>query len=87
MRLAFTASLCLSVFMFNVGPAVAQSSNSPSSLPAADAAARHAKRTACLKEIKERKMVGAEKTAYLQSCIDAQPQAISANRVPFAPRP
>lgn len=86
MRLAFTASLCLSVFI-TVGPAAAQSFNSPSSLPAADAAAKHAKRTACLKEIKDRRLVGAEKSAYLQSCINAPPQAISANRVPLPPRP
>ena len=87
MRLAFTASLCLSVFVSGALPAVAQTSISPSSMPAADAAANHAKRTACLQETKARKLVGAEKTAYLKSCIDAPPQAISANRIPLPERP
>lgn len=88
MRLAFTASLCLSVLMFGALPAVAQISVSPSSISAAaDAAAKHAKRRACLKESKAGKLVGAEKTAYLKSCIDAPPQAISANRVPLRERP
>jgi hypothetical protein len=36
-----------------------------------DAAAKHAKRTACLKDAKTKKLVGAEKTSYLKSCIAA----------------
>ncbi|MDP9090054.1 MAG: hypothetical protein M3O26_15085 [Pseudomonadota bacterium] len=87
MRLAFMASLWLSVFVFGALPALAQTSISPASMAAADAAARHTKRTACLKESKARKLVGAEKTAYLKSCIDAPPQAVSANRVPLPERP
>jgi hypothetical protein len=88
MPLAFTASLCLSFFLFVALPAVAQTSVSPAGVPAAaDAAAKHAKRTACLKETKARKLVGAEKTAFLKSCIDAPPQPISANRVPPPDRP
>ena len=34
-----------------------------------DAAAKHARRTACLKEAKTRKLVGAEKNAYVKNCI------------------
>jgi hypothetical protein len=46
----------------------------PASPPAAtpppgDAAAKHAKRTACLKDAKAKKLVGAEKTAFLRDCI------------------
>ena len=44
----------------------------PVSPPAAtpgDAAAKHAKRTACLKDAKAKKLVGAEKTAFLRNCI------------------
>ena len=37
--------------------------------PAGDAAAKHAKRTACLKDAKAKKLVGAEKTAFLRNCI------------------
>jgi hypothetical protein len=36
-----------------------------------DAATRHAKRAACLKEAKAKKLVGAEKTSFLKSCIAA----------------
>jgi len=45
----------------------------PPMTPAADgdAAARHAKRTACLKEAKTRKLVGAQKTAFVKSCVAA----------------
>jgi psiF repeat len=34
-----------------------------------DAAAKHAKRTSCLKDAKTKKLVGAEKTSFLKSCI------------------
>ena len=44
-------------------PAAASASN--------DAAAKHAKRTACLKSAKTKKLVGADKTAFLKSCIAA----------------
>jgi hypothetical protein len=39
--------------------------------PGSDAAAKHTKRTACLKDAKSKKLVGADKTAYLKNCIDA----------------
>jgi hypothetical protein len=39
--------------------------------PLGDAAAKHAKRTACLKDAKTKKLVGAEKTSFLKSCIAA----------------
>lgn len=34
-----------------------------------DAAAKHAKRTGCLKEARAKKLVGAARTAYVKSCI------------------
>lgn len=37
----------------------------------ADAAARHAKRTACLKQAKTKKLVGAAKTAFIKNCVAA----------------
>jgi hypothetical protein len=40
-----------------------------------DAAAKHAKRTACLKDAKTKKLVGAEKTSFLKGCIAAPSQA------------
>jgi hypothetical protein len=44
----------------------------PSSPPSGDAAAKHAKRTACLKDAKTKKLVGADKTAFLKNCMAAQ---------------
>ena len=53
----------------------------PSPVPVAgDAAAKHLKRTACLKEAKTKKLIGAEKTAFLKSCIEAPQEPISASR-------
>ncbi len=39
------------------------------SAPDNDAAAKHAKRTACLKEAKAKKIVGAQKTAFIKECM------------------
>jgi surface antigen len=64
------------------------STTAPASTAAAgDAAAKHAQRTACLKEAKTRKLLGAEKTAFLKDCIAAPPEAISANRISPPDRP
>lgn len=53
----------------------------PSPAPVAgDAAARHVKRTACLKEARTKKLIGAEKTAFLKNCIEAPQEPISASR-------
>ena len=36
-----------------------------------EAAARHAKRTACINQARAKKLVGAQKTAYIKACIGA----------------
>ena len=42
----------------------------PASSPApSDAAAKHVHRTACLREARKKKLLGAEKSAFLKSCI------------------
>lgn len=46
-------------------PVPAASSSSADS----EAAARHAKRTACIHEARAKKLVGARKTAYIKGCI------------------
>ena len=94
MRLAFAASaLCLSALGLSLltqaaepvtpqaGAATATpAATAPSPAPvASDAAAKHVKRTACLKEAKTKKLIGADKTAFLKSCIEAQ-EPISASR-------
>jgi hypothetical protein len=38
-----------------------------------EAAARHAKRTACIKEARAKKLVGAQKTAYIKECSASPP--------------
>jgi hypothetical protein len=94
MRLAFAVSaLCLTILVFAGRPAASETpspSTDPVSAAAAangDAAAKHAKRTACLQETKARKLVGADKTAFLKDCIDAPPDAISASRIAPPNRP
>jgi hypothetical protein len=36
-----------------------------------DAPARHARRTACLKDAKSKKLLGAQRTAYVKGCMGA----------------
>jgi hypothetical protein len=38
---------------------------------AGDAAARHAKRTGCIKEAKAKKLVGADKSSFIKDCVAA----------------
>ena len=46
-------------------------SGTPAAAPPSEAAAKHAKRTACLKDAKAKKLLGADKSAFLKSCIAA----------------
>ena len=43
----------------------------PAATPPSDAAAKHAKRTACLKNARAKKLVGADKTSFHKTCIAA----------------
>jgi hypothetical protein len=75
MRIALTvAACCLVLLLWAMQPAASQAPAPPPADTsgagnASDAAEKHAKRTACLKEAKSKKLVGAEKTAYLKDCI------------------
>jgi hypothetical protein len=95
MRVAFAASaLCLSALGLSLltqaaqpvtpqaaATAAAPADAAPNPAPVAgDAAAKHLKRTACLKEARTKKLLGAEKTAFLKSCIEAPQEPISASR-------
>ncbi len=51
--------------------AATAASGTPAAAPPSDAAARHAKRTACLKDAKAKKLLGADKTSFLKTCIAA----------------
>jgi hypothetical protein len=101
MRLAFAASaLCLSALGLSLLTQAAEpvtpqaaaatatpAATAPSPAPiASDAAAKHVKRTACLKEAKTKRLIGADKTAFLKSCIEAQ-EPISASRQAPPDRP
>jgi hypothetical protein len=93
MRLALSASaICLSFWVLHARAATPQPPAPAATAPTAaqvanEAAARHAKRTICLKEARKHKLIGAEKTGFIKSCIDAPPQAISANRISPPDRP
>jgi hypothetical protein len=52
-------------------PSAASATSAATTPAAGDAAAKHAKRTACLQEAKTKKLVGTEKTAFLRDCIAA----------------
>jgi hypothetical protein len=87
MRLAFAASaLCFSALGLSLltqadQPLTPPAAAAPSAAPVAgDAAAKHVKRTACLKEAKTKKLIGAQKTVFLKSCIEAPQEPISASR-------
>lgn len=87
MRPAIAASaLCLGLLLLAALPATPETPAAPSAAPSAtqvanDDAAKHAKRTACLKDAKTKKLVGADKTAFIKNCMDAPADAISASRV------
>jgi hypothetical protein len=78
------AAVCLSLSAAATGfaaAAPAQLADAPVAAPAtsgtstaappSEAAAKHAKRTACLKDAKAKKLLGADKSAFLKSCIAA----------------
>jgi hypothetical protein len=50
-------------------PATVPTSAPTSESFAAAAAARHARRTACIKETKAKKLVGSNKNAYIKDCL------------------
>ncbi len=94
MRLAFvTSALCLSTLGLGLLTLAAQPVVPQPPVPAAShgatsaAAARHLKRTACLKEATAKKLIGADKTAFLKTCIDAPQDPISASRQTLPDRP
>jgi hypothetical protein len=88
MRPAIAASaLCLGLLLLAALPATPQTPASPAVVTAPatqvanDDAAKHAKRTACLKDAKAKKLVGADKTSFIKNCMDTPADAISASRV------
>lgn len=67
---AAAASCCLWPMAAGLAAAPApQPAVAPTAGASGDAAAKHAKRTACLKDAKAKKLVGAEKTTYLKNCM------------------
>ncbi len=73
---ATTMGLCLMPLGWGVAMSVGTPIPAPTPTTTApdtesDAAARHAKRTACLKEAKTRKLVGALRTAFIKECMSA----------------
>lgn len=90
MRLELTAAAyCFGLLLWTVQPAASQSAaplaEDPADTTQSDAAAKHAKRTACLKDAKSKKLVGAQKTAFLKDCMSADPPKTPATAVLPAP--
>ncbi len=78
MRFAFIAAAsCLGLLLWAAQPAASQSAapivadDTAAAGNQSDAADKHAKRTACLKDAKTKKLVGAQKTAFLKDCMSA----------------
>ena len=72
--LSVAAALYIGLFAnvpsFAAAPAVAAPATAPTA-SSGDAAAKHAKRTACLKDAKVKKLVGAARTEFVKNCIAA----------------
>jgi len=76
MRLAFAAgAVCLSLVGIAGQPEPPKNPDpvtvAANTTSANDDAARHAKRTACLKDAKAKKLIGADRSAFLKDCIAA----------------
>ncbi len=94
MPLATTAAatsavlVCLGLLSFAMRPATAQITQQTanvadtSAIGQSDAAERHAKLTACLKDAKSQKLVGPQKTAFVKECMAAHPPARSSTSAP-----
>ena len=75
--LTAAAAVCLSLSAVaggggDVHPAQnanAAPADSPPAVPPADAAQKHARRTACLTSAKNKKLVGSEKISFLKACM------------------
>jgi hypothetical protein len=82
-RLAYWArAACVGLVLLSVQAAISQSnpppappaqSTAPGSAAPSDAAEKHIKRTACLKQAKAKKLVGDQKNAFIKHCVDAPP--------------
>jgi hypothetical protein len=82
MRAAVTVILvCLGLLAWAMQPAVSQSTSPAAQFADAsgqsDAPEKHARRTACLKDAKSKKLVGAQRTAYVKDCMAANPPPTS----------
>jgi hypothetical protein len=74
--------VCLGLIAWAMQPAVSQSTSpaaqlADTSAAQSDAAEKHVKRTACLKDAKSKRLVGAQRTAYVKDCIAANPPPTS----------
>jgi psiF repeat len=84
-RLGYLArAACVGLVLLSVEAAISQSNPPPapptqSTVPGtaapSDAAEKHIKRTACLKQAKAKKLVGDQKNAFIKNCVDAPPSS------------
>jgi hypothetical protein len=74
MRLAFAAgAVCLSLVGIASQPEPPKASDAASvasaGIAANEAAAKHARRTACLRDAKSKKLLGPDRTVFLKDCM------------------
>lgn len=82
-RLAYWAkAACVGLVLLSVHAAISQSKppppppaqpSAPGSPAPSDAAEKHIKRTACLKQAKAKKLLGDQKNAFIKQCVEAPP--------------
>lgn len=71
---SIVAGCLASCWAVGPGPAAPAAPPKPSTVPASpseadnEAAAKHARRTVCLKQAKSKKLIGAQRTAYVKEC-------------------
>jgi len=80
MRLAFAAgAVCVSLVGIASQPETPKAPDpatvASSGMSANEDAAKHTKRTACLKDAKARKLIGADRSTFLKDCIAAPTNA------------
>jgi hypothetical protein len=80
--------VCLGLLAWVPHPAASQATQQTANAADAstpgqsEAAEKHAKLTACLKDAKSQKLVGAQKTAFVKECMAANPPARSSPSAP-----
>ena len=66
-----TAPFCLILCLAGHASGADTPPAADTSVAAGDAAAKHARRTACLRQAKSQRLIGAERTAFIKRCMES----------------